>query len=500
MLGSYHHLRFLDTWRSASFVLNNFVPLLLAVAVPAALFLAAPGELTGGRLPSLPLFYVLGAATFFLAAAAVSSMLRHVCRPKGVYLVEYGCFRPRPCYRAPLATCREHAQLMPDMFDEQSINFMMRLIERSGLGAETCVPVAYHYMPPDRSLEASRAEAELVIFSAIDEAFAKTTSFLKPSDVDVLVLNCSVLAPTPSFADMVVNRYKLRADVRSFNLSGMGCSAALVSVGLVRNILRVARPGTRALIVSTEILSSTYYTGTDPSMLLPNCLFRMGAAAMILSNSPEGARFRLGPVVRTVTSARDKDYGCVYMDEDDKGNTAIRLSRNLPATAGGALRDNVADFAPLVLPASEQVRVALSVLKRKLLLLLLLLPGRRAEATLYRPDFRTAFQHFCIHAGGRSVINEAQHGLGLSDDDVEASRMTLHRVGNTSSSSVLYELAYTEAKGRMKKGDRVWMVSFGAGFECNSVAWVCIKPATGDDGGPWADCINRYPVQLPDVV
>ncbi|KAI4989651.1 hypothetical protein ZWY2020_036968 [Hordeum vulgare] len=487
MQGSYPH---------ASFVLSSFVPVLLGVAVAAAaLFLAASGELTAGGLRSLPPFYVVVAAASIIAAA-VSAKLRHMCRPKEVYLVEYGCFRPRPCYRAPVATCREHAQLMPELFDQQSINFMMRLMERSGLGAETCVPLAYHYIPPDQSLEAAREEAELVIFSAIDEAFAKTTSFLKPADVDVLVLNCSVLAPTPSFADMVVNRYKLRPDVRTFNLSGMGCSAALVSVGLVGNILRVAPPGTRALIVSTEILSSTYYTGTDPSMLLPNCLFRMGAAATILSNSPEGARFRLGPVVRTVTSARDADYRCVYMDEDDKGNTAIRLSRNLPAAAGRALRDNVAAFAPLVLPSSEQVRVALPMLKRKLLLLL----GRRAEARLCRPDFRTAFQHFCIHAGGRGVINEAQDGLGLTDDDVEASRMTLHRFGNTSSSSVLYELAYTEAKGRMKKGDRVWMVSFGAGFECNSVAWVCIKTgsaAGNDDGGPWADSIKRYPVHLP---
>uniref|UniRef100_A0ACD5UIS2 Uncharacterized protein n=1 Tax=Avena sativa TaxID=4498 RepID=A0ACD5UIS2_AVESA len=471
-------------------ILNNFVPV-LAVAVPAAvLFLAAPDELTGSRLPSV---YVLMAA---IIAAAVSKMRL----PHEVYLVEYGCFRPSPHFRAPLATCREHAHLMPDLYDEQSVNFMMRLIERSGLGEETCVPAAYHCMPPDRSLEASREEAELVLFSAIDEAFAKTRSFLVPADMDVLILNCSVLAPIPAFTDMVVNRYKLRADVRSVNLSGMGCSAALMSVGLVRNILREAAPGTRALIVSTEILSSTYYVGTDRTMLLPNCLFRMGAAAMILSNSPERgrARFRLGHVVRTVTSARDKDYRCVYMDEDDRGNTAIRLSRDLPATAGRALQENVATFAPLVLPVSQKLRVALSFLKHKVILLTG--GGAGVKQQLYRPDFRTAFEHFCIHAGGRSVIDEAQAGLGLSNQDVEASRMTLHRLGNTSSSSVLYELAYTEAKGRMKKGDRVWMVSFGAGFECNSVAWVCISPADGDAGGPWSDCIHRYPVQLPVVV
>ena len=149
----------------------------------------------------------------------------------------------------------------------------------------------------------------------------------------------------------------------------------------------------------------------------------------------------------------------------------------------------------MVLPVSEQLLVALSLLKRKLLSL----RRESGKVRLYRPDFRTAFEHFCIHAGGRAVIDEVQRGLGLSDDDVEASRMTLHRFGNTSSSLVMYELAYAEAKGRMKKGDRVWMISFGAGFECSSAAWECIKPAADADG-PWISCIHRYPVQLPNKV
>ncbi|KAG8051751.1 hypothetical protein GUJ93_ZPchr0001g32411 [Zizania palustris] len=461
-------------------VANNFVALAAVAAAAAALW--RPDELVGWLRGVPPLH----AAMAVVVAIGMARLRR---RARDVYLVEYGCFRPKPCYRAPFSTCLEHAHLMPYLVDEESVSFAIRLLERSGLGDETCVPEAYHYMPPDRSMDASREETELVIFSAIDDVFAK--SAMRPADIDVLIVNCSIFTPTPVFADMVVNRYKLRSDVQNVNLSGMGCSAGLVSVGLAKNLLQVAPLGTNVLIVSTEILSSQYYVGTERAMLLPNCLFRMGAAAMIISNSPERARFRLRRVVRTVTAARDTDYRCVFQEEDDKGNTGIRLSKDLATTAGHALKSNIAAFGPLVLPASEQLMVAFSFLKRKLL-------SGRTKVRLYRPDFRTAFEHFCIHAGGRGVIDEVQHGLGLSDDDVEASRMTLHRFGNTSSSSVLYELAYIEAKGKMKKGDRLWMISFGAGFDCNSVAWECVKPPVDSDG-PWTDCIHRYPVELPDV-
>ena len=54
----------------------------------------------------------------------------------------------------------------------------------------------------------------------------------------------------------------------------------------------------------------------------------------------------------------------------------------------------------------------------------------------YIPDFKLAFEHFCIHTGGRGVIEEIEKQLQLAPESVQPSKDTLFRYGNTSSSSI----------------------------------------------------------------
>ena len=86
------------------------------------------------------------------------------------------------------------------------------------------------FYKPGVTLRAAREEAELVIFSAVDALFAKAASRRaagqgRDDDIDVVIVCCSVCAPDPALSDMIVNRYGMRSDVRSVNLSGMGCGA-----------------------------------------------------------------------------------------------------------------------------------------------------------------------------------------------------------------------------------------------------------------------------------
>ena len=40
-------------------------------------------------------------------------------------------------------------------------------------------------------------------------------------------------------AAMIVNHFKLRRDVLTYNLSGMGCSSSLICVDMVKHLLKV---------------------------------------------------------------------------------------------------------------------------------------------------------------------------------------------------------------------------------------------------------------------
>ena len=54
----------------------------------------------------------------------------------------------------------------------------------------------------------------------------------------------------------------------------------------------------------------------------------------------------------------------------------------------------------------------------------------------YIPDFKLAFEHVCIHTGGRGVVEEIEKQLAMTPALMQPSKDTLFRYGNTSSSSI----------------------------------------------------------------
>ncbi|XP_073309273.1 probable 3-ketoacyl-CoA synthase 21 [Primulina huaijiensis] len=423
----------------------------------------------------------------------VVALLYHIFGKKNViYLLDYTCYKPPYSCRTPMSLYAEYIEL-DDQFDDDSVAFQIKVLEKSGFSDETSIAPSLFRVPITKSLSFNKDEAETVIFSLVNELLDKSS--IRPNAIDILIINSCTFSATPSLTAMVVNKFKMRSNIMSFNLSGMGCSAGIISIGLARDLLRVHR-NSLALILSTEFMSMNWYTGTNRSMLLSNCLFRMGGAAILMSNRCQDrkkSKYTLQHVVRTNIARDDKSYTCIYQEEDHANKTGVSISKDILSVAGEAMKANMAILGPKVLPFSQQFRYVMFLFLQKMNIL--------DKGRFYIPDFRQAFEHFCIHTGGKAVILAIEKRLKLKTEDVEASKMTLYRFGNTSSSSIWYELSYMEAKGRIRKGERVWQLAFGSGFKCNSAVWKCVGSniIEGDETNAWSDRIHMYPVNVPDT-
>ncbi len=404
-------------------------------------------------------------------------------KQKPVYLVDFVTWEPPEAWKV---SPEELMNIMraQKCFTEESLDFLALMLENNGCGPRTAWPpgivkcLSGDNVKSDRTAEAARLEAEEVMYPIVRDLLTKTNT--DPKDIDILVINCSLFSPTPSLCSMVVNEFNMRSDISSYNLSGMGCSAGIISIELVQNML-ASKPGARAIVVSTENLTQNLYHGNERGFLLQNTLFRCGGAAMLLTNRwMDGFRstFKLLHCVRTQLVSSDS-FGCVYETEDTTNQRGVRLSRNIVKVAGRAMEKNFTTLGPYVLPISEQLKtgfwMAVRYLQKLAIEKKIIEKDKATKIAPYIPDFKRGIDHFCIHAGGRGVIDGIEENLQLSHEHVEASRHALYTYGNTSSSSIWYEMDYIRDRMNLKRGQRVLQVAFGSGFKCNSAVWLCIN-------------------------
>ncbi|KAI3741910.1 hypothetical protein L1987_59589 [Smallanthus sonchifolius] len=399
------------------------------------------------------------------------------------------------CYKPPTSQKRSKEVIMKETiqtgyFSAEILDFMKKTLERSGLGDSTYVAEIFLGKKYNPSMKDARREVEMTMFGAVDMLLAKTG--VRCEDIGILIVNCCIYNTVPSLCSIIVNRYKFKENIITYNLVGMGCSAGLLAIGLAKQLLEVHH-NSYALIVSTESITENFYLGKDRSKFLINCLFRVGGAAIILSNRPldhNKSKYQFLHAIHTNTSSSDRSYNCILREEDNAGIVGITINKDLIANAISTIKPNLIIVGYLILPIKEKLLYIINCIARNLLPALNIQP--------YMPNYTKAAEHFTPHVGGKPVLDALQKTLGYTDDDMEASRMTLYRYGNTSSSSIWYELAYVEAKGRVKKGNRVWQIAYGSGFKCSSAIWRAMKTVDYDDNNPWTDEIAGLPMKLVD--
>ncbi|GLT50874.1 hypothetical protein SLA2020_243300 [Shorea laevis] len=403
------------------------------------------------------------------------------------YMLGYVCYKAAEETKLDTGTSGEIV-LRNKILGLEEYRFLLRTIVSSGIGEETYGPrnvIAGREESP--TLKDAISEVDDVIFDTLDKLFAKAG--VSPSEIDILVINVSMISSAPSLLARVINRYKMRDDIKAFNLSGMGCSASIIAVDLVQNLFKT-HANVFAIVVSSESIGPNWYCGKERSMMLTNCLFRIGGCSMLLTNKRSlrhRAILMLKGLVRVHIGSLDEAYGCCMQVEDEQGYRGVFLTKALPKTAAKALAMNLRILAPKMLPLKELLRYEIFSHWRN--------KSKTAapEAAKAGLNLKTGIEHFCIHPGGRAVIDAMGKNLNLNEYDLEPTKMTLHRFGNTSAAGLWYVLGYMEAKKRLRKGHRILMISLGAGFKCNNCVWEVLRDL--DDYNVWKDSIDRYPVK-----
>lgn len=270
---------------------------------------------------------------------------------------------------------------------------------------------------PDDSYEACLREMRTSFGGALQLLLSQ--SGLRPGDIDILVTNSSIFAPTPSLSSMLVNDFKLKPSVSTLSVAGMGCSFGVLGIGALRDLMRgheKARRGrtVNAVFVTGECITAGFYLGKDPMMLASTSLVRQGAAAVWLSTkssfSLEGgegnekggekaegrrpfskknkrtvvrAKYRLQHFVKTHNGADDVAYGSMGMRSDghtsrrkggDGGGDeqqqqperrAMYFSGDIPRVASRAIDAVLRGVAPRLLSPRQLVQALLRMRREK---------------------------------------------------------------------------------------------------------------------------------------
>lgn len=363
-----------------------------------------------------------GSLLLLVSAVVILWLVLRWVRRDRVFLVDFECFTTRKEHQVDYDVFERRSR-QKKCFSEEAMDFQMRMLNKSGVAVETMFPNGLQRDPPEPTMAWAREEAEMVLFSVVENLLKKTG--MSPRDIDVLVVNCSLFNPTPSLSAMIINKFKMRTNIESYNLGGMGCSAGVISIGLAKRLLGSLNRGGYALVVSTENITQNWYQGNERSMLIPNTIFRMGGAAMLLTNKTSEARrslYELEHIVRVHLGAQDDAFRCVYQHEDSQQKIGVELNKDLVKVAARALEVNLTKMGPLVLPWGEKLAFAANWIARKLL---------HVKIQPYIPRFNKAFDHFCLHAGGRAVVTGLSRQLDLSEDKMAPSANSLHWYGNT---------------------------------------------------------------------
>lgn len=250
--------------------------------------------------------------------------------------------------------------------------------------------------------------------------FALNKAKLLPDEIDALIVCTCTGYLCPGLSSFIAEQTGLDNGCELTDLVGMGCGAAIPSLRTAYHRLQ-ANPELKVAVVAVEICSAAFYLDDDPGVIISACLFGDGAAATIWTGAPAEQPVWTAGEFETLHLPENRQ---LLRFENAGGALRNRLSKQVPSVAAEAVR-NLYDFS--------------------------LSKGLNACRTKILP-----------HTGGRDVLDALDEAF--FNPLFPESREILRRHGNMSSPSILYVLEEYLRDNQLRRGDILWLSSFGAGF------------------------------------
>lgn len=221
---------------------------------------------------------------------------------------------------------------------------------------------------------------------------------LDPDAVTHLVVASCTGFVAPGIDQIIARQLGLSPGVERVLIGFMGCYAAVTALRTARHIVR-SDPTATVLVITVELSTLHLQSDSDIEPLLAMLHFGDGAAAALVSATGPG--LGLGEGLSATLPASEELIRWAIGDQ----GFAMHLSGAVPSRIEAALGDE-----------ALQARIC---------------------GALSKDDIKA----WAVHAGGRSILDAVERGLGLGNEALAVSRQTLLEFGNMSSATLMFTLA-----------------------------------------------------------
>jgi predicted naringenin-chalcone synthase len=288
----------------------------------------------------------------------------------------------------------------------------------------------WQFFSPSESLEPFPGlEQRMQCFQqhALPLAMQATNQCLQQSDpskniTHLINVSCTGMS-APGLDLELLEQLQLPVTTFRTSINFMGCYAAIHALKLADAFCRTNKEA-NVLIVCTELCTLHFQKEYTPDNITSSLLFADGAAAVLVTADDSQPGLNIDHFYSTVSFKGKQDMAWELS------------SKGFLMTLSGYVANLIEeDFDTLVQNALE-------------------------DANLNKQDIT----HWCIHPGGKKILESIHKSLGFTNGQLKYSYDVLRDYGNMSSPTILFVLKEIMDVVRNEKGGKVFGAAFGPGL------------------------------------